>query len=181
MVNEKQLIESCIEGDRKAQKTLYDIHAPKMMAVCMRYAGEPELARDLLQEGFIKVFTNLTAFQYNGSFEGWMRKIFVNTSLEYLRKNDLLREAIDIDNGYSITAETDYSVIEELSANDLLKLINELPHGFRVIFNMYAIEGYSHKEIADTLGITESTSRSQLTRARQLLQKRLSKKTEHER
>lgn len=173
MVNERQLIESCIDGDRKAQKMLYDLHARKMMAVCMRYAGEPELAQDLLQEGFIKVFTNLSAFQYIGSFEGWMRRIFINTSLEYLRKNDLLREAIDIDAGYALTAEADYTVIEELSANDLLKLISELPHGFRVVFNMYAIEGYSHKEIADALGITESTSRSQLTRARHLLQKRI--------
>nr|WP_262920349.1 RNA polymerase sigma factor [Parabacteroides sp. FAFU027] len=173
MINEKQLIESCIKGDRKAQKELYDTYARKMMSVCFRYAGEYELAKDLLQEGFIRVFSNLNAYQFIGSFEGWVRKIFVNTSLEYLRRNDLLREALDIDTNISVNVKTENTVIEELSAEDLMKIISELPPGFRTVFNMYAIEGYSHKEIADILGITESTSRSQLTRARMLLQKRI--------
>lgn len=173
MANEKQLIDSCIKGERKAQKDLYDLYSRKMMSICFRYAGEYELAKDLLQEGFIRVFSNLKAYQSIGSFEGWMRKIFVNTSLEYLRRNDLLREALDIDSNITISAKTEHSVIEELSAEDLLKIIRELPSGFRTVFNMYAIEGYSHKEIADALGITESTSRSQLTRARLLLQKRI--------
>lgn len=173
MVNEKRLIDSCIKGERKAQKELYDLYARKMMSVCFRYAGEQELARDLLQEGFIRVFSNLKAYQHIGSFEGWIRKIFVNTSLEYLRRNDLLREALDIDANATVNVKTEHTVIEELSAEDLLKIISELPSGFRTVFNMYAIEGYSHKEIADALGITESTSRSQLTRARILLQKRI--------
>ena len=105
-------------------------------------------------------------------FEGWMRRIFVNTALEYLRKNDILKESVEIDNT-EVLQEVDYSAIERISADELMELIAELPPGFRTVFNMFVIEGYSHKEIGDALGITESTSRSQLTRAKRLLQKKL--------
>ena len=125
-----------------------------------------------MQEGFIKVFSAIGSFEGSGSFEGWMRRIFVNTALEYLRKNDILKESIEIDNT-EVLQEVDYSAIERISADELMELIAELPPGFRTVFNMFVIEGYSHKEIGDALGITESTSRSQLTRAKRLLQKKL--------
>ena len=142
------------------------------MSVCLRYGSNRETAEDLLQEGFIKVFSAIGSFEGSGSFEGWMRRIFVNTALEYLRKNDILKESVEIDNA-EVLQEVDYSAIERISADELMELIAELPPGFRTVFNMFVIEGYSHKEIGDALGITESTSRSQLTRAKRLLQKKL--------
>lgn len=171
-MNETQLIEGCKQHNPKAQKALYDTYARKMMSVCLRYGSNREMAEDLLQEGFIKVFSAIGSFEGSGSFEGWMRRIFVNTALEYLRKNDILKESVEIDNT-EVLQEVDYSAIERISADELMELIAELPPGFRTVFNMFVIEGYSHKEIGDALGITESTSRSQLTRAKRLLQKKL--------
>ena len=171
-MNEQQLIEGCRKGDRRAQKELYDTYSRKMMGVCLRYVDDRETARDLLQDGFVKVFTGLDSYAGSGSFEGWMRRIFVNCALEYLRRSDVLREATDLEN----TAELihpDSSAISDLSAAELMRLVSELPTGFRTVFNMFAIEGYSHKEIGEMLGITESTSRSQYTRAKQLLQRRI--------
>ena len=171
-MNEQQLIEGCRKGERMAQKELYETYSRKMMGICLRYANDRETARDLLQDGFVKVFTALDSYAGSGSFEGWMRKIFVNSALEHLRKTDILREAVDLDN----TAELmhpDNSVISEMSAADLLQLVQELPPGFRTVFNLFAIEGYSHKEISEMLEITESTSRSQFTRAKQLLQRKV--------
>lgn len=171
-MEEQQLINECKKGNRLAQKELYNKYSRKMMGVCLRYINERETARDILQDGFVKVFTSLDSFSGIGSFEGWLRRIFVNCALEFLRKSDVLREATDWE---SITepVPSETSVISELSASDLMKLIQELPTGFRMVFNLFAIEGYSHKEIGDMLNITESTSRSQYTRARQLLQKRV--------
>lgn len=143
-----------------------------MLAVCLRYVNDMETARDLLQDGFVRVFMNIHSYTGTGSFEGWLRKIFVNGALEYLRKSDVLRESTDLDSSADLV-QLDSSAIEHLSAAELMKLIQELPVGFRTVFNMFAIEGYSHKEISEALGITESTSRSQFTRARQLLQKRI--------
>ena len=143
-----------------------------MLAVCLRYVNDMETARDLLQDGFVRVFMNIHSYTGTGSFEGWLRKIFVNGALEYLRKSDVLRESTDLDSSADLVL-SDSSAIEHLSAAELMKLIQELPVGFRTVFNMFAIEGYSHKEISEALGITESTSRSQFTRARQLLQKRI--------
>ena len=143
-----------------------------MLAVCLRYVNDMETARDLLQDGFVRVFTNIHSYTGSGSFEGWLRKIFVNGALEYLRKSDVLRESTDLENSAELV-QPDSSAIENLSAAELMKVIQELPAGFRAVFNMFAIEGYSHKEISEILGITESTSRSQFTRARQLLQKRI--------
>lgn len=143
-----------------------------MLAVCLRYVNDMETARDLLQDGFVRVFTNIHSYTGSGSFEGWLRKIFVNGALEYLRKSDVLRESTDLESSVELV-QPDSSAIENLSAAELMKVIQELPAGFRTVFNMFAIEGYSHKEISEILGITESTSRSQFTRARQLLQKRI--------
>ena len=171
-MDEIQLIKCCKENKPKAQKELYETYARKMMAVCLRYTNDRESAQDLLQDGFIKVFTAIGTYSGNGSFEGWMRKIFVNTALEYLRKNDILRETVDIDSPDTLK-EPDYSALEKISADELMELVRELPTGFRTVFNMFAIEGYSHKEIGEALGINESTSRSQFTRAKKLLQKKL--------
>ena len=172
---EKELINSCLNNDRKAQKSLYETYSRKMMGVCLRYCNDSETAKDMLQDGFIKIFSSLSSFQFNGSFEGWMRRVFVNTCLEHLRKTDVLHDAADLDYAAAPLSGGNNNAIEQMSANDLMKIINELPKGFRLIFNMYEIEGYSHKEIADALNITESTSRSQLTRAKQLLKHSIQK------
>ncbi len=171
-MDEQQLIAGCKSENRLAQRELYEKYARRMLALCMRYVNDRETARDLLQDGFVRVFMNIRSYTGTGSFEGWLRKIFVNGALEYLRKSDVLREAADLESSAE-AAQSDSSVIESLSAAELMRLIQELPAGFRTVFNMFAIEGYSHKEIGAALGITESTSRSQLTRARRLLQKRI--------
>ena len=143
-----------------------------MLAVCLRYVNDPETARDLMQDGFIKVFTSIDTYTGSGAFEGWLRKIFVNCALEYLRRNDVLRESTDLDNTAELI-QPNSNAISDLSAAELMQLVHDLPAGFRTVFNMFAIEGYSHKEISEALGITESTSRSQYTRAKQLLQKKI--------
>ncbi len=171
-MNEQQLIEGCRKGERRAQKELYDTYSRKMMGVCLRYVNDRETARDLLQDGFVKVFTNMDTYTGSGSFEGWMRKIFVNCALEYLRKSDVLREATDLDSTAEL-AYPDSSVISEMSVAELMGLVKALPAGFRTVFNLFAIEGYSHKEISEMLRITESTSRSQYTRAKQMLQRKI--------
>lgn len=172
-IDEKKLIAACKRNDARSQRLLYETYAPKMFSVCLRYAEDREMAYDYLQEGFIKVFSSLSTFGFEGSFEGWMRKIFTHTALEHLRRNDLLKESLDIDDTEDVP-DTDSSALENISADELMEIIAELPAGFRTVFNMYAIEGYSHKEIGEALGISESTSRSQFARARRLLQKRLS-------
>ena len=171
-MDETQLINGCRKGDRLAQKELYERYSHKMMGVCLRYVNDRETARDLLQDGFVKVFTSMDSYSGIGSFEGWMRKIFVNCALEYLRKSDVLRESTDLDNTAELI-QPDASAISNMSAAELMQLVQELPAGFRTVFNLFAIEGYSHKEISDMLNITESTSRSQFTRAKQMLQKRI--------
>ncbi|MBO4760771.1 MAG: RNA polymerase sigma factor [Bacteroidales bacterium] len=169
------LVDACRKGDRKAQKRLYDALAPKMFAVCLRYMGQKDAAEDILQEGFVTLFTKLESYSGEGSFEGWARKIFVNTALMDLRKNDALKMSEDLESARDISGGA-ATQMENLGYRELLGLISELPAGFRTVFNMYVIEGYSHKEIADTLGITEGTSRSQLQRARTLLQDKIKKR-----
>lgn len=171
-MNEQQLIEGCKSGNRLAQKELYDTYSRKMMGVCLRYVNDRETARDVLQDGFVKVFTGIGSYSGAGSFEGWMRKVFVNCALEYLRKSDVLRESIDLDSTAELS-NTGSSAVSDLSARELLGVIQTLPDGFRTVFNLFAIEGFSHREIGELLGITESTSRSQYTRARQLLQRKI--------
>ena len=143
-----------------------------MMGVCLRYASDRETARDLLQDGFVKIFSALDSYAASGSFEGWMRKIFVNCALEHLRKTDILKDAVDLDKTAELM-QPDASIISEMSAADLMGLDQERPRGIRAEFNLFAIEGFSHKEIGEMLEITESTSRSQYTRARQLLQRKV--------
>ncbi len=168
--DELNLIRRCKEGDRLAQKELYEKLSPKMFALCIRYMGDRMTAEDILQEGFITLFAKLDTFSGDGSFEGWCRRIFVNTALMSLRKNDLLKDSDDIDTAWEVSSESP-SPVQNLGYAELMTLVSSLPNGYRAIFNMYVIEGYSHKEIAQILGITEVTSRSQLQRARVMLQK----------
>ncbi len=171
-IDEQQLVEACLRNDRRAQKMLYNRFARVMMAVCIRYAGDADAAKDLLQDAFVKVFASLDTFAGKGSLEGWIRRIVVNTALETIRKTDVLRDAVDWDNA-EIEIPIDNDAIGKLSADELLAVIASLPTGFRTVFNMFAIEGYSHKEIAAALGINESSSRSQYNRARNLIQKKI--------
>jgi RNA polymerase sigma factor, sigma-70 family len=173
-MNELQLIDGCRKGDRVAQKELYDRYARKMMGVCYRYVNDKETAADLLQDGFVNVFTAINSYSGEGSFEGWIRRIIVNKALEYLRKSDVLRESTELDNFTESASSSENSALADIAAADLMKIIQELPTVFRTVFNLFAIEGYSHKEIAEMLKITESTSRSHLTRARQVLQRKVS-------
>lgn len=173
-MNESQLIEGCRKGSRFAQKELYEKYSRRMMGVCLRYVSDREVARDLLQDGFVKVFSSIDSYSGLGSFEGWMRKIFVNCAIEHLRKADVLRGSTDLDHSAELM-ESGSSVISDLSAKELLEMVQKLPEGFRFVFNMFVIEGYSHKEIGEMLHITESSSRSQLTRARQMLRKMIEK------
>ena len=174
MNNYPDIIKACIKGDRKAQKQLYDHFASKMYAVCLRYANDADEAKDILQDGFIKVFLNLKQFNYKGSFEGWIRRIIVNTALEKFRDKNYLF-AVHMERGYEKDDKEYDHIISDLSANDLLKLIQELSPQYRMVFNLYAIEGYSHKEICDILNIKEGTSKSNLSRAREILKEKVGK------
>ena len=169
---ETEWIEGAKRGDRRSQKAIYDLLSAKMFAVCLRYMGDRDAAEDILQDGFVTLFSKLDSYSGEGSFEGWARKIFVNTALMSLRKKDLLRNTEDVDAAWNITS-SDPTAIQRISYTDLLKMIATLPPGFRTVFNMYVLEGYSHKEIAEALGISETTSRSQLQRARVLLQTKI--------
>ena len=169
---DKHLLDSCIKGDREAQRVLYDRLASRMFPVCIRYVGDRTLAEDVLQEGFITLFTKLKAYKGDGSFEGWARRIFVTTALMSLRKKDALKMSEELDAVKGMKAETT-SQIQNIGYKELMELVMSLPPGFRTVFNMYAIEGYSHKEIAETLGITETTSRTQFSRARVWLQNKI--------
>ncbi|MCB0401260.1 MAG: sigma-70 family RNA polymerase sigma factor [Flavobacteriales bacterium] len=170
-MTEEQLVKKCLEKDTLAQKELFDYYSKRMMGVCLRYAKDAEEAQDVLQMGFIKVFEKLDMFNAQGSLEGWIRKIIVNTSLDIIRKNKKFMNDVEMDKvDYQIHNPTE-NAVDSLSAQDLLKIIQEMPPGFRTVFNMFAIEGYSHKEIADELNISVNTSKSQYSRARAYLQK----------
>lgn len=169
-----QLIESCKKGDRAAQKILYDRLAPRMFPVCIRYIGDRTAAEDTLQDGFVTLFTRLESYKGDGSFEGWARRIFVTTALMSLRKKDALKMSDELEAVRGMKADT-ASQMQNIGYKELMQLVMSLPPGFRTVFNMYAIEGYSHKEIAEMLGITETTSRTQFSRARAWLQGKLQK------
>lgn len=143
-----------------------------MYAVCLRYAGNAEDAQDLLQEGFIKIYRNLHRFRAEGSFEGWIRRVFVNSSIEHFRKKSLQLSKVSGKEEDTIE-DADTTALDNLAERDIISLIQQLSPGYRTVFNLYVVEGYSHKEIADLLGISEGTSKSQLARARSILQKKV--------
>ena len=167
-ITEPDLIRGCLDNNRRMQVELYRRFSPRMYAVCLRYAGNAEEAEDILQEGFIKIFKKLDSFRSEGSFEGWIRRIFVNTAIEHFRRKRYLQTVSEKEEN---TIEgKDISVLDKLAAKDILALIKELSPGYRTVFNLYVVEGYTHKEIADMLGISEGTSKSQLSRAKVILQ-----------
>ena len=169
---ETEMIDGARRGDRRSQKAIFDLLSRKMFAVCLRYMGDKDAAEDILQDGFVTLFSKLDSYSGAGSFEGWARRIFVNTALMSLRKKDALKNTEDLEAAWNM-ASGDPSPIQKIGNDDLLKMVAALPPGFRTVFNMYVIEGYSHKEIAEALGISETTSRSQLQRARVLLQSKI--------
>ena len=165
------VLQNCIAGSRSSQKLLYDYFAPRMFAICLRYAKDYHNAEDILQDGFVKVFNHIDRFRGEGSFEGWMKRIFINTAIEHYRKAQNHSGHSDID---TVQAEPIASKAGGLLARqDLMKLVQSLPVGYRTIFNLYAIEGYTHREIGEMLSISEGTSKSQLARARTTLQRML--------
>jgi RNA polymerase sigma factor (sigma-70 family) len=166
-LTESRLIENCINGNRKSQKDLYDMYAPKMFAICLRYTKNQMDAEDTLQEGFVKLYNNLHRFRGEGSFDGWVRRIFVNTAIEHIRKKNLnITSGEGLENSI---ADRHKSALDNLYEKDIIKSSMDLSEGYRTVFNLYAVEGFSHKEIANRLGITESTSKSQFSRAKAIL------------
>lgn len=168
---EDELLKGCQNGDKKAQRALYERYSSRFFAICLRYTKDRFVAEDVLVEGFMKIFERLHQFENKGSFEGWMKKIMVTQALLKLRSNKHLNMEVLVDESRPL--ENSGYEITHLEAADLMELIAELPVGYRTVFNLYAIEGYSHQEIAALLGITESTSKSQLNRARGVLKEKI--------
>lgn len=168
-----ELINACKKDDRKAQKQLYERLSSSMFSVCLRYAADYETARDLLQDGFVRVFTKIADYAGIGSFEGWVRRIMVTTCLEFLRKNDVLKWSDPVETADMLPTPDHFSAIQHLTAAEIHQTISAMPEGYRTVFNLFAIEGYSHEEIAEMLQISPVTSRTQLSRARLYLQKKL--------
>lgn len=176
MIKEEKLIADCLSGKRKAQNELYNRFAPVLYGICLRYASSQFEAQEMLQEGFIKVFSSLASFSSKGSFEGWIKRIVVNNALNYIRNSTSKKLFADFTNAEEmadIAPETDESSPPP-DKETLLKLIQQLPDGYRMVFNLYVFENFSHREIAEITRISESTSKTQLMRARNLLQKKIS-------
>lgn len=167
------IIKQCIEGKVESQQELYSFFADRMFALCMQYAKNYEEAKDLMQEGFIKVFNSLEQFRFTGSFEGWVRRIFVNTAIESFRSKKMKFSDLEIQNFAEDFSFDD--TLDQIAAQDILNLVQELSPQYRVVFNLYAIEGFNHKEIGAKLNISEGTSKSNLSRARTILQEKIAK------
>lgn len=166
--DEISLIRACCKGENKAFKILYDKHSGTMYSICLRYMTNEDEAKDVLQDGFIKVYKNICKFQFTGSFEGWMKRIFVNTSIEHIRRR---KKHLDVDElNTSDTKLTDHIETGSMDAEKMMQLVQRLPEGYKTVFNMFVIDGFSHKEISSHLGINENTSKSQLFKARKQLQ-----------
>ena len=172
---DEDFIERCLDNDSKCQGELYKHFAPKMFGICLRYAKNQMEAEDVLQDGFIKVFRYLKDYRCEGSLEGWIRRTMVNTAINYYKKKIKYQKDISLDQTEPINMNEE-SVIDKLSALELLELIRQLPDGYRMVFNLNVIEGYTHKEIGEMLNISENTSKSQLSRARSVLQEKLKNK-----
>lgn len=169
-MTEDELIKACIENNNRAQKSLFDEFSPRLLGVCLRYAQDRDEAQDMLQDGFIKIFQKLKAYSGTGSFAGWMHRTMVNTCLDFIRKNSKYKYSVEIEKAEYLVHDNE-TALSNIRTKELLELIQQLPEGYRVVFNMFAIEGYGHKEIAKELNITENTSKSQFRKARLKLQK----------
>lgn len=173
ILTEEEIIKGCSKNDPKCQKMLFDRYSGKMFAVCIRYTASMEDAEDVLQEGFVRVFNYIQTYKNAGSLEGWIRRVIINVALRHYQKTKTHHEMMQHNNNAELTTMPE--VISQLSEQDLLAIINQLPEGYKIVFNLYAIEGYSHLEIGEMLGIQESTSRSQLTKARKILNEKIRK------
>jgi RNA polymerase sigma factor (sigma-70 family) len=167
-LTERELIEGCLKKNSKSQRRLFELYAGKMMTVCRRYACDQTEAEDILQESFIRIFSNIGQYRFEGSLEGWIRRIVIHTALRILQKKKI--RFVEINDDADIEQSTSVDSVAALSAEELLKLISALPDGYRVVFNLYVLEGYDHNEIAEMLDINAATSRSQLSKARKVLQ-----------
>jgi RNA polymerase sigma factor (sigma-70 family) len=168
-----KIIKGCLDNNRQNQSELYKMFASKMYGLCLRYSGNSYDAQDILQEGFVKVFQNLKQFKWEGSFEGWMKRIFVNLALDKYRSRFHTISLDEMENAGEIYENSDISALDQLSVKDILNVLQQLPDQYRLVFNLYVIEGMSHHEIAEILKIGESTSRSNLARARNILKEKL--------
>jgi RNA polymerase sigma factor (sigma-70 family) len=174
-ITDSDLIKGCLENDRRMQQELYNRFAPKMYGVCLRYTGNGDDAQDVLQDGFVKVFRKLDSFRSEGSFEGWIRRVFVNTAIEHFRRKHYMQPVTEREEN-TLESKT-LTALDGLSEKDILKLVQQLAPGYRAVFNLYVVEGYSHKEIGEMLDITEGTSKSQLSRAKVILQEMIKQHT----
>ena len=172
MLNDEHLISECLQNNRVAQKSLYDKYAAKMMGVCLRYTNSKEDAEDVLIEGYTNIFQKLSMYKGDGSFEGWMKRIMINTAISHFRSNSKYRFHQDIDEVQNIS-EHQETVIEKMETQRIMKLVNSMPEGYKMIFNLFAVEGYTHREIGEMLNLSEGTSKSQFSKARKWLQTRL--------
>src|SRR6476660_3357534 len=168
-MTEDAILQGCLENNAAAQKTLYEKYSAKMLVVCYRYGHNREDAEDMLQEGFIKVFSQIHTFENRGALEGWIRRIVVHTCINHLKKNKRFNESVDLIHANSILVRED-NIPSIIQAKEVVECIRMLPIGYRTVLNLYAIEGFSHKEISCMLDIEESTSRSQYTRAKAMLE-----------
>lgn len=173
-MTDEQLVKGCVKGDPIAQKTLYQQFGRKMMSICMRYANNRDQAQDMLQDGFVKVFQKIDHYRGEGPLGGWMARTMVNTALDHIRRNKPYDHSLDLTEAEHLHQE-DEQVLTSMSTDELMDLIQALPTGYRTVFNLFVIEGYAHKEIADMLGISENTSKSQFMKARAYLRKLLPK------
>jgi RNA polymerase sigma-70 factor (ECF subfamily) len=174
-MSETELINKCKSGDNIARKKLYETYSRQMMAICYRYTSDKEASEDILHDGFIKVFISISSFSYRGegSLKAWISRIFVNASLEYLRKSEHFRNTSSIEEWKEIEADMEEEDIEQIPDQILMEFISQLPEGYRTVFNLYTFEDMSHKEIGNMLGINEASSRSQLSRAKTILVKKI--------
>ncbi len=170
---EQRLIAGCKRGESWARKEVYEKYSSAMMSLCVRYVADYEQAKDVVQDGFVKLFTKIDQFEGRGAFGAWIRQIFVNTALEYISKNELFNSNVRMENLSDSWEEFDNQLIEQISADDLIECISELPERCRVVFNLFAIEGFTHAEIGIRLGIRENSSRAMFSRARKLLQENI--------
>ena len=190
MLNEKKIINGCKKSDKNAQRILYEQYSPLMRGLCQRYIGSASLAEDIMHEGFIKVFTNINQYKGIGSFEGWIKRIMINTSISYIKNNEKHNRSKsfeEISELHIKSISEDYEIDTEnvdakslilhsdFSKEEIMEVVRELPDGYRMVFNLYAVEGYKHKEIAEMLGIDTNTSKSQYSRARAVIREKLEK------
>jgi RNA polymerase sigma-70 factor (ECF subfamily) len=173
MMSDRQIVEGCTKHERRAQKVLYDKYSRLLLGICLRYASDKAEAEDILQDSFLKIFFNIKDFTGTGSFIGWLRKVAVNTAITHYHKNLKYKYHIEIEEYVSV--ETGVASFEDdfYTSDELFRILNELPAGYRMVFNLYAIEGYKHREIAEMLGIDTNTSKSQYSRARAVIREKL--------